>query len=72
VYSSGELAHERALRRVADAIEELDASRRVADPEELEVRVAALWAMVGALDPKLAKLASRYADGGGAVERFPR
>ncbi|MBV9450080.1 MAG: hypothetical protein JO345_29750 [Streptosporangiaceae bacterium] len=63
MYSSRELAQELALKRVADAIDELDASFRAADPAELEARIAAVWAMVGALDPNLAKLASRYAKG---------
>lgn len=57
VYSSQEYA----LQCVTDAIEKLDAKRRAADPEGLETQVAAVWAMVGAMDPELAKVASRYA-----------
>jgi hypothetical protein len=50
-----------ALRRVAEAIDRLDADRRNADSAGLEAQVAAIWAMVGAIDPELARLASRYA-----------
>ncbi|HEX6523615.1 MAG TPA: hypothetical protein VF070_26985 [Streptosporangiaceae bacterium] len=57
------MAQQLALKRVADAIDELDASFRMTDPAELEARIAAVWAMVGALDPELVKLASRYAKG---------
>jgi hypothetical protein len=57
VYSSQEYA----LQCVADAIEKLDAKRRTADPGDLETQVADVWAMVGAMDPELAKVASRYA-----------
>jgi hypothetical protein len=57
VYSSQEFA----LKCVTDAIEQLDARCRAADPGDLEAQVAALWAMVGAIDPELAKVASRYA-----------
>jgi hypothetical protein len=53
---------ESALRRVAEAIEQLDAARKHADSSDLEARVAAIWAMVGELDPELARLASGYAD----------
>jgi hypothetical protein len=56
VYSTQEFA----LKCVTDAIEQLDASRRTADSGGLEAQVAAVWAMVGAMDPELAKLASRY------------
>jgi hypothetical protein len=56
VYSTQELA----LMRVTDAIEQLDESRRAADPQDLEAQVAAVWAMVGAIDPELARIASRY------------
>ena len=57
VYSS----QEHALKCVADAIEKLDATRRAVDPGDLETQVAAVWALVGAMDPELAKVASRYA-----------
>jgi len=51
-----------ALRRVAEAIDELDADRKSADSAVLAARVAAVWAMVGEINPELARLASRYAD----------
>jgi hypothetical protein len=57
VYST----QESALKRVTDAIEELDESRRADDPRDLEAQVAAVWAMVGAMDPELARIASQYA-----------
>ncbi len=53
---------EAALRRVAEAIDRLDADRKSADPAELEARIAAVWAMVRDIDPELARLASRYAN----------
>jgi len=53
---------ESALRRVAEAIEELDADRKSADSAGLEARIAAVWAMVREIDPELARLASRYAN----------
>jgi hypothetical protein len=49
-----------ALRRVAEAIDQLDADRRNADSSGLEAQVAAIWAMVGEIDPELARLTSRY------------
>ena len=52
---------EAALRRVADAIEQLDADRKSADPAALEARIAAVWAMVREIDPELARLTSKYA-----------
>jgi len=61
MYSSQEYAQEHTLQCVTDAIEKLDAKRRAADPEDMETQVAAVWAMVGAMDPELAKVASRYA-----------
>jgi hypothetical protein len=48
------------LQRVAEAIEQLEADRGHADETELEARVAALWLMVGEIDPELARLASGY------------
>ena len=57
VYST----HELALKCVTDAIEQLDAIRRRAGAHDLEGQVAAVWAMVGEVDPELAKVASRYA-----------
>ena len=56
---------ESALRRVAEAIDELDAARKNADSVSLTAQVAAIWAMVGEIDPELARLASRYADPAG-------
>ena len=53
---------ESALRRVAEAINQLDADRRSADSAGLEARIAEVWAMVGEIDPELARLASRYAN----------
>ena len=52
---------EAALRRVAEAIDQLDADRKCADSSDLEAQVAAVWAMVGEIDPELARLTSRYA-----------
>jgi hypothetical protein len=49
-----------ALRRVAEAIDQLDADRKSADSSGLEAQVAAIWAMVSEIDPELARLASRY------------
>ena len=60
VYSTGELA----LQGVTDAIEQLDAVRRHGGADDLEDQVAAVWAMVGEVDPELAKLASRYTSTG--------
>jgi hypothetical protein len=57
VYSTQELA----LKSVTDAIEQLDAIRRGAGAQDLEGRVAAVWAMVGEVHPELAKVAARYA-----------
>lgn len=53
---------ESALRRVAEAIDQLEAARKHADSSHLEAQIAAIWAMVGEMDPKLARLASRYAN----------
>jgi hypothetical protein len=50
-----------ALRRVAEAIDRLEADRGNTDAAELEVRVAAVWSMVSEIDPELARLASGYA-----------
>jgi hypothetical protein len=53
-----------ALRRVAEAIERLEADRQNADTDtgaaDLEARVAAVWSMVSEIDPELARLASGY------------
>jgi hypothetical protein len=49
-----------ALRRVAEAIDQLEADRRSADAADLEARIAAVWSMVGEIDPELARLASGY------------
>ncbi|MBV9208281.1 MAG: hypothetical protein JO037_23410 [Actinobacteria bacterium] len=56
---------EPALRRLAEAIEQLDADRKRADSPHLEARVAAIWAMVREIDPELARLAARYASPSG-------
>ncbi len=56
---------ESALRRVAEAIDQLDADRNSADSAALAARIAAVWAMVREIDPELARLASRYADPSG-------
>ena len=53
---------ESAIRRVAEAIDQLDADRKSADSSGMEARIAALWAMVRDIDPELARLASRYAN----------
>jgi hypothetical protein len=53
---------ESALRRVAEAIDQLDADRKSADSSDLEARIAAVWAMVRDIDPELARLASKYAN----------
>ena len=53
---------ESALRRVAEAIDQLDADRKSADSAALAARIAAVWAMVREIDPELARLASRYAN----------
>ena len=53
---------ESALRRVAEAIDQLDADRQSADPAALAARIAAVWAMVREIDPELARLASGYAN----------
>jgi hypothetical protein len=53
---------ESALRRVAEAIDQLDADRKRADSCGLEAQIAAVWAMVREIDPELARLASRYAN----------
>jgi len=49
-----------ALRRVAEAIDRLEADRQGADSADLEARIAAVWSMVSDIDPELARLASRY------------
>jgi hypothetical protein len=49
-----------ALRRVAEAIDQLEADRGNTDAADLEARVAAVWSMVSELDPELARLASGY------------
>ena len=47
-----------ALRRVTEAIDQLEADRAIADAADLEARVAAVWSMVGEIDPELARLTS--------------
>jgi hypothetical protein len=54
-----------ALRRVAEAIDRLEAElqnagRQSADEADLEARVAAVWSMVTEIDPTLARIASGY------------
>jgi hypothetical protein len=49
-----------ALRRLVEAIDQLEADRAAADSADLEARIAAVWSMVGEIDPELARLASRY------------
>jgi hypothetical protein len=49
-----------ALRRVAEAIDRLEADRGTTDAADLEARIAAVWSMVSEIDPELARLASRY------------
>ena len=51
-----------ALRHLAEAIDQLDADRKSADAAALEVRIAAVWAMVREIDPELARLTSKYAN----------
>ena len=51
-----------AFRRLAEAIDQLDADRKSADPAALEERIAAVWAMVREIDPELARLTSKYAN----------
>ena len=53
---------ESALRRVAEAIDQLDADRKSADPAALAARIAAVWAMVREIDPQLARLVAKYAN----------
>ena len=53
---------ESVLRRLAEAIDQLDADRRSADAAALEARIAAVWAMVREIDPELARLTSKYAN----------
>jgi hypothetical protein len=51
---------EPALRRVAEAIDQLEADRGSGDAASLAARVAAVWSMVSEIDPELARLVSRY------------
>jgi hypothetical protein len=65
---------ESALRRVAEAIDRLEADyrasrraghpagQRSADSSDLEARIAEIWAMVREIDPQMSRLVSRYAD----------
>jgi hypothetical protein len=54
-----------AIERVAAAIDQLasdaQAARGKAGSDELIVRVASLWQLIGDLDPELARRAQRYA-----------
>jgi hypothetical protein len=49
-----------ALRRVAEAIDRLEADRGNTDAADLQTRIAAVWSMVSEIDPELARLASGY------------
>ena len=49
-----------SLRRVAEAIDQLEADRGTTDAADLRARVAAVWSMVSEIDPELARLASGY------------
>jgi hypothetical protein len=49
-----------ALRRVAEAIDRLEADRVSTDAADLAARVAAVWSMVSKIDPELARRASSY------------
>jgi hypothetical protein len=51
---------ESALRRVTEAIDQLEADRAQAGAADLEARVAAVWSMVGEIDPDLARRATGY------------
>jgi hypothetical protein len=53
------------LRRLIEAIEQLEADRTAASSADLEARIAAVWSMVSDLDPELARLASGYHRTGG-------
>jgi hypothetical protein len=50
-----------ALKRLADAIDRLDASRADADAASLAAQIAAVWSMVSDIDPELARRALGYA-----------
>jgi hypothetical protein len=49
-----------ALRRVAEAIDRLEADRGNTDAADLQTRIAAVWSMVSEINPELARLASGY------------
>ena len=51
---------EPALRRVAEAIDQLEADRRAAGAADLEARIAAVWSMVREIDPELARVVCGY------------
>jgi len=51
---------ESPLRRVAEAIDQLEADRRIIDAADLEARVAAVWSMVSEIDPELARMVPGY------------
>jgi hypothetical protein len=53
---------ESALRRVVEAIDQVDADRQSADSAALAARIAAIWAMIREIDPELARLTSKYAN----------
>ena len=45
---------------MTEAIDQLEADRAQAGAADLEARVAAVWSMVGEIDPDLARRASGY------------
>jgi hypothetical protein len=49
-----------ALRRVTQAIDQLEADRGALDETALAARVAAVWSMVSEMDPELARSVSGY------------
>ena len=53
---------ESALRRLVEAIDQLEADRKSADCSDLEARIAAAWSIVREIDPQLGRLASKYAN----------
>ena len=58
-----------ALERLVAAIDELEADRAVVDASTLQARIAAIWSMVGDMDPELARLVRRYRDPAGRREK---
>ncbi len=52
---------EAVLKRLAAAIDRLDANRGDGDAASLAAQVAAVWSMVSEIDPELARRALGYA-----------